>query len=234
MPGMLLVECDDESSTALKRSGVIPKEAKVIRLHDFNEAVDFTRSLAASPDKKIKKVTYDNISGLVRWCDSQVINGMNRGLQEFIEFGGTKGEKEAYALWADFIEALKELRDAGVWVFLIGHSVISNTPNPSGDDYLRNVPQIGVLTKDGINRFEYTTQIVDATIYYTYRIGTKGAIKGKGAKAEGSGERVMYADGNPSYYAKNRLGLPDIIEPGESAATGAKALFEALKKGSDK
>jgi hypothetical protein len=60
--------------------------------------------------------------------------------------------------------------------------------------------------------------------------GTKGADPSKKGKAAEVSQRMLYTNSdNPTFDAKNRLGLPDEIDMGSDAAEGWKNLSAAVK-----
>lgn len=233
-PGTILVEAQDESSEALKNSGNIPATLPVVTATGYHNCISILKSMTPQLGEKpmFKKIVIDGGSGMVRWCDRIIIDSHFKGdYDKFIDYGGDKGEKATLFLWLEFIEAIKDLRASGVWVYLICHSVIKNQRNTEGADYYKAIPHLGI----GKDRTDLTVREADAILFFDTVIETKNEDKktGKGGKAVGS-QRVIKTDVHAAYEAKNRLNLPPIIELGNSPLEGARALHAAIQAGKKK
>lgn len=235
MPGTILIECGDESSDTLKTSGGLPSKLPVVTANGYHNAIDILKKLIPNPGDKplFKRVVVDGASGLNRWSDALTVSGrMDGDLTKFLDFGGVNGDKHASYLWSDLVEVIKELRSAGVWVFLICHSMVVSIRNPDGSDYVRTVPEIGV----GKARLAMTVKEADAVWFFDTVVETINADKktGRGGKAIGGSFRVIKTDKTASYEAKDRLNLPGLIELGGSPLEGARAIHAAIKSGREK
>ena len=222
-PDTLLVEALDESAKSLKESGAIRQDLPVISATDFHDVVDICKKLASDPNHGFKRVVIDGGSGMNSWSDEMAIaNDFDGKRSEFTSWG--RGEKTTAFYWQEFISALNELRNAGIWVFLICHKAVVSVKNPDGSDYYRSQPDLGKYVLSMVLKH------ADAILYFDYAIETQGGQKGTGAKAVGSA-RVMRCTPNASYEAGNRLNLPAMIELGDSPEEAAKAFYKAVKQG---
>ncbi len=118
------------------------------------------------------------------------------------DFGYGKGWQYVAEEYARFLAQLDRLRERGMHIVLIGHSMIRKfeAPDAAGsyDRYeLKLGKQIAALTKEW----------VDALLFVNYF--TKLTEKDGKQKAVGGRERVIYTTHTAAWDAKNRYGLDD-------------------------
>ena len=171
-------------------------------------------------------------------------NGAERMMHEFVcdrDFGGDwtetgfmgymRGYEVSLADWRMFLNALDELRkQKGMTIFLLFHSRIKTFKNPSGADYDRYVPEMHDKT------WGLTKGWLDCILFGNFEVtvmaGGKEAQPGRKGKAAEASARIIYTHSdNPTFDAKNRLGLPEEIEMGSSAKEGWDNLTKAVKEG---
>jgi len=130
-------------------------------------------------------------------CDS-------RGMKSIEDAGYGKGYVYLAEEWGKLLNALTELRDAGMNIVLTAHAMMRKFEQPDElgayDRWeMKLEKKTAPMTK------EWSDMILFAN-YETYVVKeNKGAAKGK---AQG-GRRVMYTAHHPCWDAKNRQGLPD-------------------------
>lgn len=128
----------------------------------------------------------------------------SRSMTSIEDAGYGKGYVYLAEEWGKLLNALTELRDAGMNVVLTAHAMMRKFEQPDElgayDRWeLKLEKKTAPMTK------EWADMILFAN-YETYIIKeTKGAAKGK---AQG-GKRVMYTTHHPCWDAKNRQGLAD-------------------------
>lgn len=120
--------------------------------------------------------------------------------------GYGKGYKEADYVWRDFLEGLNALRrDKGMAYILLAHSDIDRFDDPQSASYsrydLRLHDRANAAIKDEVDAILLLKQ--DATV----NLDDEGFGK-KRARADGGGQRWIYAEGRPAFVAKNRYGMP--------------------------
>lgn len=125
-------------------------------------------------------------------------------------FGYGKGYTVALAEWARLLARLSRLRERGMAVILLGHSIVKSFKNPEGEDYdryqLKLHDKAAGLVKEwcevvGFLRFEEGSAKLQ---------GDK-AIN-KRARGWASGRRLMHLERTAAWDAKSRLALPAEIE----------------------
>lgn len=120
--------------------------------------------------------------------------------------GFGKGYIEAAATWREFFNGLVYIRQQrGMSVILLAHTEVKTFNDPTSDPYDRY--QIKLQKRAA----ELTQEWADAVLFANYRTGTQKTDTGfnrKVTRGVGSGERVLYTEERPAFYAKNRYALP--------------------------
>ena len=124
--------------------------------------------------------------------------------------GYGKGYVSADAYWRELIEGMNALRrDKGMGVVYIAHSTIETVNDPMTQSYSRFDIR---LHKRAVGIFQ---DEVDAIFFLNQDVSLKQddpkAKQGTGARvrADGGGNRWLYAAPRPAFVAKNRYGVPD-------------------------
>lgn len=131
--------------------------------------------------------------------------------QDTIEsFGYGKGYTVALAEWARLLSRLSRLRERGMAVILLGHSIVKAFKNPEGEDYDRyqlklNDKAAGLIKEwcevVGFLRFEEGAAKIQGDKAITKR-----------ARGWSTGKRIMHLERTAAWDAKSRLSLPSEIE----------------------
>lgn len=124
------------------------------------------------------------------------------------------------------LTALDRVRDRGMSVLLVTHSVSREIKDPSTANYDKWTPDVTKYNWPLLNRWADMVLFLN---FVTHVIGQKDDMK-KG-KARGGQERVIYCTNRASYEAKNRHNLPDEISMGDSGAEAWENLVNAIKEG---
>lgn len=120
--------------------------------------------------------------------------------------GYGKGWEAVADEWRKFLAALDGLRSAkGMAIVLLGHAVLRRWSNPNGEDYERY--ECSVSKK----AWALLRQWSKAVLFAAHE---EVVSKKKGEKAKGSytGKRVLFTERAAGYDAKNRYGLPYMID----------------------
>lgn len=119
------------------------------------------------------------------------------------EYGYGKGYVFAQKYWLEFISILEQLRALrGMNIILTAHSLVRTFNPPDSDPYDRYQPD---LHKDS---FSLLRDWCDALIFFNYKVYTRKVESKKTKQGVGEGERVMFCQERPAYWAKNRWNLP--------------------------
>lgn len=174
-------------------------------------------------------VVIDTMSACEEILTQKILDEVNADRSEGYEvtsladkkvFSYGRGFEVLKAEWSNFMKMLFKLKDSGKNVLCIAHETTEIVENPEGDNYTRFVPN---LHKKSI---PIIIAKMDAVLFAQYEkvLTTKGSGDKKVAKE--TGRRHLHTVEKPTYAAKNRFGLPEVIDfTGEKA----KGFFEVMK-----
>jgi hypothetical protein len=208
-----------------------PHFPEILSWGDLMAAVDF---LIVEPHD-FKTLVLDTANGAERLLHEYVCERDFQGDWGERGFGSyQKGFDVALADWRLLQDKLDDLRrKRGMTVFYLFHTRVKQFKNPNGADYDRYAPQMHDKT------WAITQGWLDCVLFGNHEVtvmqGNREADPSKKGKAAELSHRIIYTNSNnPTYDAKNRLGLVDEIEMGDSAKDGwsnfATAVREAKKK----
>jgi len=207
----------EDTWSLLKQSSAVPVDLPV--LPRATKWLDLMINLEAlrTEDHPYRGVAIDTATCAEALCHEHVTDS---------QFGGSwdafmayhRGYEVALGTWTDLTAKLDALRDErGMSVVLLGHTKVAPFKNPEGEDFDRFQPDLHKKTAAALTRW------ADAVLFATYYIEVEDG-KGKGGKS-----RVMHTQWCPAWEAKNRLGLPPMIDMGESGAEAWGNLRTAIK-----
>lgn len=185
---------DTEGSTTYMNVKRTPKP------NSLTDAIDIIR--AVKNERLCKTLIIDTIDWLERLIINQVCTEKNVQSIEDINYG--KGYVFVKDKMTELLDLLTELSDSGIAVILVAHSIIKKFEEPSEagsyDRYeLKLSKQDSPLVKEWC----------DALLFCNYKVIVV-TTKDKKHKGQG-GERTIYTTHTPSYDAKNRFGLADVL-----------------------
>lgn len=143
----------------------------------------------------------------------------NKPLASIEDYGYGKGYVVASEEFRRFLAALDALNKRGMAIMLLAHSQIKAFNNPVGDNYdrfeMKVAKQITGLVKEWAD-------VVLFARFETFTVKDKGALKAKGI---GGNKRIVHTTQSAGWDAKNRYGLPDVME------FDMGAILEAIRTG---
>jgi AAA domain len=174
------------------------------KIENYNEVLDAIEALYGVHDRKT--LVIDSLDRLEPMVWDMVRAEGNWPSIESPGYG--KGYVLADKYWRDLIAAANGLRrDRGMHIVYVAHSAINQVDDPMTTSYSRFDIK---LHKRAIGIFQ---DEVDAILFLNQDITIKHDDKtGKTAprnRADGGGNRWLYAAPRPAFVAKNRYGLPD-------------------------
>lgn len=177
------------------------------RLTSLDDVMDAI-SVLYQEDHKHQSVVIDSLDKLEPLVWAKVCADNNWQTIEAPGYG--KGYISADGYWRDLIEGMNALRrDKGMGVVYIAHSSIETVNDPMTSAYSRFDIR---LHKRAVGIFQ---DEVDAILFLNQDITIKQddpkAKSGQGTRvrADGGGNRFIYAAPRPMFVAKNRYGIPD-------------------------
>ena len=153
-----------------------------------------------------RTVVIDTLDWLERLIFAAVCQAQSKKSIE--EIGYAKGYTFALTHWEYLLNSLGHLRDKGMAVILLSHARIVKVEPPDADTYTRYEPDLD--KRVGPMLMEWS----DEVFFATYQINTIARDEGFNrdrTRAIGTGERVFYTREMPTYQAKRRIVLPDML-----------------------
>lgn len=216
----------------LIESGQLPETSHLPELQTWGEltgAINFLRN----EDHHFKTLVLDTANGAERLMHEYVCerdfdgNWTDKGFMGYM-----RGYEVSLADWRMFLNSLDELRiERNMTIFFLMHSRIKTFKNPSGADYDKYTPEMHDKT------WALTKGWLDCILFGNFEVAVRGqngksADPTKKGKASESAARIMYTGSdNPTFDAKNRLGLPSEIEMGTSPEEAWANFSAAVKSG---
>lgn len=169
-------------------------------------------------------VVFDSLTGIEKFCfqhhckEEYDDDWSKTGFYSFMQ-GPKSAAKNVWTVWLDDLNAL---RAAGWNVVLLAHSAPQPKTfhNPDGQDYDRWYVYLDKETWSQTHRW------AEATLFYNYNVVTKkDGMKSKATDVE---ERFLYTQWQPTFDAKNQLGLPPIIEAGHDHEECYQSFLEQM------
>lgn len=208
----------EDGITTLKSYGRVPASIPQITAANWSETLAILDSLAQD-EHTYRTLVLDSMAGFERLCHNHVV------AQDFFGDWGDKGFMsfhKGYTVslpyWMEFLNALDAVRDRGMSVILLAHSMVKTVKNPAGEDYDHFIPDVHEKT------WQITHKWADFVGCMQYVV----AVDNDG-KAHGGQQRLMMTEFHPAYEAKNRMGLPAEIDMGTSGQEAWNNLASALK-----
>lgn len=173
----------------------------------------------------------DTQSGFERICHEYICRKNYKGDWSgsgFMSF--REGYETSLPEWANFLAELDAIRERRKMAILgLCHVKISPFKNPEGSDYDRYTPAMHDKT------WSLTHKWADAVFFGNYHTvvedGTRKDGKAKKGKGKGGRERVLYVERTAAFDAKNRNGLTEAIDMGNSGQEAFNNLRDAIKAG---
>jgi hypothetical protein len=184
------------------------------------------------PGQPHKCLAIDAGTGIQAMLQEKVCQeAFNGSWSQFNAYGGDQASKLVAKEWDPILKELDVARENGVYVVLINHSRVVNFRNPEGPDYER----WEALTK---HEWQRVYDWADLVLFGGFEVTTDKRDKRKTdaetkAKATGGETRVLHCQRNAAFDAKNRHGLPPMIECGNSAVEAWTNFVAALRAGKD-
>ena len=174
------------------------------KLSSLDDVMDAIGSLYTE-DHGMRTVVLDSLDKLEPLVWAKVCQDNNWQTIEAPGYG--KGYVSADAYWRDLIEGMNALRrDKAMGIVYIAHSSIETVNDPMTQAYSRFDIR---LHKRAVGIFQ---DEVDAIFFLNQDVSIKAddsKNKQGRVRADGGGNRWIYAAPRPAFVAKNRYGVPD-------------------------
>lgn len=202
--------------------GRLPETAHFRELNSWSEWMNALEVLKG--DHEYKTVVLDAINGTERLCHEEVCRTKfsgdwgNKGFSNF-----QKGFEVSCTPWREMLVVLDQLRAKGMAVIGICHTQVRTFKNPEGEDYDRYTADIHHKT------WGVTSKWADLVLFGNFEI-----VRDDSGKPKGGAHRIMHTERRAAYDAKNRHGLDEEIDCGNSPQEAWANFQKAIKKGRGK
>ena len=219
IPGIVVQPFGREDTwSLLKQAGAVPTDLPV--LPRATKWLDLMMNLnaLATEEHAYKGIAIDTATCAESLCHEHVTDSQFGGSWDSFMAYHKGYEIAANSEWTDLLDKLDALRDKGMSVVLLGHTRVAPFKNPEGEDYDRFQPDLHKKTAAALTRW------ADAVLFANYYTEVEDG-KGKGGKS-----RVLYTEYSPAFDAKNRLGLPPVLDMGSNGTEAWANLVGAIKE----
>ena len=219
IPGIVVQPFGREDTwSLLKQAGAVPTDLPV--LPRATKWLDLMMNLnaLATEEHAYKGIAIDTATCAESLCHEHVTDSQFGGSWDSFMAYHKGYEIAANSDWTDLLDKLDALRDKGMSVVLLGHTRVAPFKNPEGEDYDRFQPDLHKKTAAALTRW------ADAVLFANYYTEVEDG-KGKGGKS-----RVLYTEYRPAFDAKNRLGLPPVLDMGSNGTEAWANLVGAIKE----
>lgn len=173
------------------------------RSNTYAEVVEAVNSLL-NEEHKFQTLVIDSVDWLEKLIHDHVAKDADKESVEDLGYG--KGYTIAQEHWFDFVGLLDKLNEQKkMSIILVGHSLVKSFNSPETENYDRY--RLDMHDKSASVVMDWCDVVLFAN-YKVYISTTTEGFNKKDHKGVGSGERVMYSEERPSFWAKNRYSLP--------------------------
>jgi hypothetical protein len=178
---------------------------------------------------KHRTFVLDTLNGAVRLIHEDVCDRHFDGKWPRFDAYG-KGMALAQTEVIELTQMLDRLREKGMGILCLMHAQVRTFKNPDGHDYDRWEP---VLDKQSWAILDRWLDMILFGMFETFvdPLSKDAASKGK---VKGGQHRLIMTERHASYDAKNRHGLPEEIDGGNSAKEAWDNFVKALKNTKEK
>ena len=168
------------------------------------ESLAFCEELASNPSG-YKTLVIDTLDWIEPMLYTHVVQAAKKNEIKHIEdFGYGKGYVIAQQEARKMLAVLDKVNAAGLAVFILSHSQLKTVKNPEGDDYDHFESKVNTKVA-GIFK-----EWCDAVLFARFEIYVRK--DGMKVKAQGGTERIVQTTHSAAWDAKNRYGLPEVMD----------------------
>lgn len=168
------------------------------------ESLAFCEELASNPSG-YKTLVIDTLDWVEPMLYAHVVAAAKKNDIKHIEdFGYGKGYVIAQQEARKMLAVLDKVNAAGLAVLILSHSQLKTVKNPEGDDYDHFESKVNTKVA-GIFK-----EWCDAVLFARFEIYVRK--DGMKVKAQGGTERIVQTTHSAAWDAKNRYGLPEVMD----------------------
>lgn len=201
-PKPIIIRTEDGASQ-LPGVGKLPRVRSIQELED---QLDFV----IHGEHKYKTLILDSIDEVQNLKNKAIC--WKHGVEDVLELGFGKGTGPLRSYFNLLREKLDEVRERGLIVIVVSHSIASTFKDPLGDDYSTYTLALDEKIVPKIKDW------TDATLFINNKVLTREAGKSFGKEVKkpiskgGRPKKIIYTEERPGFLAKNRYDLPAEME----------------------
>ena len=168
------------------------------------ESLAFCEELASNPSG-FKTLVIDTLDWIEPMLYAHVVQAAKKNdIKHSEDFGYGKGYVIAQQEARKMLAVLDKVNAAGMAVLILSHSQLKTVKNPEGDDYDHFESKVNTKVA-GIFK-----EWCDAVLFARFEIYVRK--DGMKVKAQGGTERIVQTTHSAAWDAKNRYGLPEVMD----------------------
>jgi len=171
----------------------------------WEETLGFLDEILATEELPFRTLGLDALGGFEHQCHQFVCNRDFKGdwgEKGFVGF--QRGFRIAKPDWMHLLSRLEKINQRGITIMLLCHCQIGSFDNPEGDRY-------NYYTADVHNQtWEPTSKWADAVLFGKYEVIVDGDKTHR--RGIGGSTRLVYTQRRDAWAAKNRYGMPEVLE----------------------
>lgn len=221
---LFIIDKNEQGIHRLKKRKLVPSTVKVgPHVEDWNTLLDACDELLNS-SHEYSTIVFDSLTGYQRMCfDACCKAEYNNDFTSTGFFSFFQGPRTAAQnWWPDFINRLTDLQEQNINVILLAHSAVKTVNNPAGPDYDKYMPDLDKVI------WSVTSKWAGGVLYYAHNIDISKEKTERKMKASGGSQRILYAELDGGYVAKNSYNLPPVLDPSDSAEECWRDLWERI------
>jgi hypothetical protein len=203
--------CGSETGYETLMNGNRVPEVDAMHIEKWPELLASLEALSTSKSEH-NLIAIDALGGAERMCHQHVCDAQFEGDWSDKGFGSyQRGFDISIGEWLKLLAILEWFKEQGVDVLLLSHVQVRPFKNPMGDDFDQYKSDVHHKT------WAVTHKWSDACFFMTFLTD----VREKDGKKKGVGgtTRILYTERRDAFDAKNRYGMPPVIQlPDDPAA----------------
>lgn len=207
--------------------GIVPPGCTNYNIPDYQYLIPLLKECTA------QTIVIDSLSGFQQVFFEHIIKTQYDGNRTKFSAYSTGARQDAPIIMLDLEAVLTEKRNKGQHVILIAHTRVDTITNALGANYESSSPDLDKGIRANFTKWAQAVLYIDlnSTISIATEMvwtgGKQVAIEGKADRSDGP-TRIMYTEKGLGHSAKNRLGLPSMINMGKSAQEAFDNLWKHI------
>lgn len=180
-------------------------------LKTFDDVIEALGALYTE-DHAFQTLVIDSVDWLepLIWAETCRRGDGEKSIRSIEAFGFGKGYVQALDVWREYLDGITALRDErGMTVVQIAHTDVKRFNSPEHDPYDRYQIKLHQRAADLL------VEHCDVVGFLNYRVSTVKTdvgFKKSITRGVGGGLRALHLEERPAFVAKNRYGMPEVLD----------------------